>query len=227
MIRTLFVDAGGVLYNNLNEETDFLQHVADKYGMHRAEFTRSVQESAPLYESGAEHVHQVFQRLVADGHGLPSGGRVDVQWLDRAYLDSVRAYEDNFRALRELREGRPDLTLVLTNNEAEHWDRLKDEAFGHFAMFDALCSSWRIRRVKPARSFFVEALRGCRATAAATLVIDDRRTVLRAASALGMPTLHVSTPDVLADRLRSAVHDARPPSPCCPSQGASSCCRVL
>ncbi|WP_414504273.1 HAD family hydrolase [Streptomyces sp. NEAU-L66] len=210
MIRTLFVDAGGVLYNNINEETDFLARVADNYGVHREELARSIEERAHVYESGAQPVHQVLQRLVTNAQRPPRGGRVDARWLDHAYLESVRAYGDNFRALRKIREVRPDLRLVLTNNEAEHWDRLKDQAFGHFAMFDALCSSWRICRVKPARSFFVEALHRCRATAAETLVVDDRRTVLRTASALGMPTLHVSVPDVFADWLWSAVHDARP-----------------
>ncbi|MFI9306707.1 HAD family hydrolase [Streptomyces triculaminicus] len=211
MIRTLFVDAGGVLYNNINEETGFLHEVADRYGVNREELTRRAYESAPVYEAGGQHVHQVFRRLVADCRGPAGDVLQDTRWLDRAYLDSVRAYDGSFRALRELREERPDLTVVLTNNEAEHWDRLKNDAFGHFAMFDALCSSWRVGRVKPARSFFAEALRRCRATAAETLLIDDRLSVLRAGAGLGMRTLHVSTPDVLADGLGPALHgDALP-----------------
>ncbi|MFD3759338.1 HAD family hydrolase [Streptomyces sp. NPDC058622] len=205
MIRTLFVDAGGVLYNNINEETDFLVRVADRYGVDRTELARRVEEAAPSYEDGGTHVHRVFERIVAAGRGRPCGGPADRSWLDRAYTDSVHAYEDSFSALRALRRERPGLAVVLTNNEAEHWDRLKDAAFGHFALFDSVCSSWRVRRVKPSGSFFAEALRRCRATAAETLLVDDRVTVLRAGAALGMRTLHVSTPEVLARRLRQAV----------------------
>ncbi|MEE1931233.1 HAD-IA family hydrolase [Streptomyces sp. TRM 70351] len=205
MIRALFVDAGGVLYNNINEETDFLDRVADRYGVDRAELARRVEASAPRYESGTRHVHQVLRSLVADGAGPPAGTPEEARWLDRAYLDSVRAHRDNFRALRRLRQERPGLTTVLTNNEAEHWDRMKDAAYGHFALFDALYSSWRVGRVKPALSFFTEALRGCRVAAAETLLVDDRVTVLRVGAELGMHTLHVSTPEVLAERLGPAI----------------------
>ncbi|MER6801700.1 MULTISPECIES: HAD family hydrolase [Streptomyces] len=212
VIRTLFVDAGGVLYNNINEETDFLAQVARRYGRDEAETTRHAMASARVYESGRKHVHQVFQQLVG---GLPWTGRgiLDTRWLDRMYMARVRAYEDNFRVLREVREEQPDLTFVLTNNEAEHWDRLKDEAHGHFGMFDLLCSSWRIRRVKPAGAFFTEALRRARANAEETLLVDDRLPVLRAGAALGLQTLHVSTPDVLADRLGPLLRGRARPAP--------------
>ncbi|MGV9883511.1 HAD family hydrolase [Streptomyces sp. NPDC003006] len=213
MIRTLFVDAGGVLFNNINEETEFIARVADRHGVDRAELNWRAMAAARVYESGRKHVHQVFHRLVGgyswsrqgQGQGRDRGV-LDTQWLDHTYMDCVRAYHDNARALRELREERPDLTLVLTNNEAEHWDRLKDEAYGHLGMFDVLCSSWRVNRVKPARAFFAEALSRCRTTPEETLLVDDRLPVLRAGAALGLRTLHVSTPDVLADRLRSLVH---------------------
>ncbi|WP_433187937.1 HAD family hydrolase [Streptomyces sp. CA-252508] len=212
MIRTLFVDAGGVLYNNINEETDFLDRVADRYGVDRRRLARRVQASAPQYESGARTVHEVIARLVAEERRSPVGTPAEAHWLDRAYLDSVRAYGNSFRALSELRATRPELTLVLTNNEAEHWDRLKDEVHGHFALFDVLCSSWRTGLVKPAPAFFAEALRGCRATAAETLLVDDRATVLRVGAGLGMRTLHVSAPEVLADRLGAAVRGGVQPS---------------
>ncbi|MFD0352336.1 HAD family hydrolase [Streptomyces sp. NPDC127110] len=214
MIRTLFVDAGGVLYNNVNEETDFLDRVAGRYGVDRGELARRVEASAPRYESGASHVHRVIARLVAGGSGPAAGTPAEGRWMDRAYLDSVRPHPDSFRVLRELRERHPEVRLVLTNNEAEHWDRLKDEAYGHFALFDTLCSSWRTGRVKPAPSFFTEALQACRATAAETLLVDDRTTVLRVGTGLGMHTLHVSVPEVFADRLGAAVRgDALPSEP--------------
>ncbi|BAG22749.1 putative aminosugar-converting enzyme [Streptomyces griseus subsp. griseus NBRC 13350] len=207
VIRTLFVDAGGVLYNNINEETDFLDRVADRYGVDRAAFARSVQAAAPGYESGERHVHQVLAGLGANGRRPPVLTPAEARWLDGAYLDSVRAYGESFRVLRELRAERPEMELVLTNNEAEQWDRLKDEAHGHFALFDTVCSSWRTGRVKPALSFFTEALRRCRATAAETLLIDDRVPVLRVGAGLGMLTLHVPAPEVLGDRLARTLRD--------------------
>ncbi|GHF52184.1 hypothetical protein GCM10010218_37000 [Streptomyces mashuensis] len=205
MIRTLFVDAGGVLYNNINEETDFLARVAGRHGADPGELLTRVLKAAPAYEDGGTHVHEVFRDL------LEAEAPLDTGWLDRAYLESVRAYDDNFRALREARRDHPHLTVVLTNNEAEHWDRLKDAAHGHFGLFDVLCSSWRLGRVKPAREFFTAALHHVRAVPAETLVVDDRTAVLEVAAGLGMRTLHVGTPDVLAGRLAPAVRgDAVP-----------------
>ncbi|MEU9794635.1 HAD family hydrolase [Streptomyces sparsogenes] len=211
MIRTLFVDAGGVLFNNINEETEFLARVADRHAVDRADLAWRAMAAARVYESGRKHVHQVFHRLVG-GHSWSGRGILDTWWLDHTYMDCVRAYHDNARVLRELREELPDLTLALTNNEAEHWDRLKDEVYGHLSMFDVLCSSWRVHRVKPARAFFEEALSRCRTTADETLLVDDRLPVLRAGAALGLRTLHISTPDVLADRLRSLVHGHAEPT---------------
>ncbi|MFI0260619.1 HAD family hydrolase [Streptomyces sp. NPDC017056] len=211
-IRALFVDAGGVLYNNINEETEFLVQVADRYGLDREELERSVYDVAPLYEGGVKHVHQVFQRLVNPGRWTRKGKRLDTRWLDGAYLASVRAYRENFRALQEVRRDDPRLTVVLTNNEAEHWDRLKDEAFRHFRMFDTLCSSWHIRQVKPSRAYFAEAMRRIGVPAAETLLIDDRAAVLRVGAALGMRTLHVDAPEVFAGRIHAAVRGEAVPS---------------
>ncbi|WP_055523247.1 HAD family hydrolase [Streptomyces graminilatus] len=211
MIRTLFVDAGGVLFNNINEETEFLARVAEHHGVDRAELTWRAMEAARVYESGRQHVHQVFRRILG-GRSWTGRGILDPRWLDRTYMDCVRAYDDNARVLRELREERPDLTMVLTNNEAEHWDRLKDEEYGHLDMFDVLCSSWRVHRVKPAPAFFAAALSLCRASAGETLLVDDRLPVLRAGASLGMRVLHVSTPDVLADRLGALVHGRAEPT---------------
>ncbi|GGR77605.1 hypothetical protein GCM10010269_16090 [Streptomyces humidus] len=212
MIRTLFVDAGGVLYNNVNEETDFLDRVAERYDVDRARLARRVEEAAPRYESGASHVHEVIARLVTDGRRPMVRTPAEERWLNRTYLDCVRPHPGSFRALRELRAERPEVTLVLTNNEAEHWDRLKDAAYGHFGLFHALCSSWRTGRVKPAASFFTEALSACRARAAETLLVDDRATVLRVGAGLGLRTLHVTAPEVLAERLHGEVR-ALPSAP--------------
>ncbi|WP_093459551.1 hypothetical protein [Streptomyces melanosporofaciens] len=62
------------------------------------------------------------------------------------------------------------------------------------------------------QAFFAEAMSRCRTTAGEPLLVDDRLPVLRAGAALGLCTLHISTPDLLADRLRSLVHGHAEPT---------------
>jgi putative hydrolase of the HAD superfamily len=62
MIQTLFIDAGGVLFNNINEETEFLARVADHHAVDRADLAWRAMAAARVYESGRKHVHEVFRQ---------------------------------------------------------------------------------------------------------------------------------------------------------------------
>lgn len=204
MIRALFVDAGGVLFNNITEETGFVPEVARRYAVDEHRLLRGVESSAHLYESGRCHVHEVFRRLLSEA-GTPRAAEFDGGWLDRVYEDSVRHYERNFDELVEVARRHPKLSLVLTNNEAEHWDLLKNNRFTHFRLFTQLCSSWRVGQVKPSEHYFTEVLRRCRVAAHQALLVDDRPAVIAVGRQLGMPTLHVTRPAVLAESLRALV----------------------
>lgn len=148
MIRALFVDAGGVLFNNITEETGFVPEVARRYAVDEHRLLRGVESSAHLYESGRCHVHEVFRRLLSEA-GTPRAAEFDGGWLDRVYEDSVRHYERNFDELVEVARRHPKLSLVLTNNEAEHWDLLKNNRFTHFRLFTQLSRHGGWGRLSP------------------------------------------------------------------------------
>lgn len=201
MIQALLADAGGVLFNNITEETSFIRKVAHRHAADAKRLMRGVLSSAHLYESGAVHVHDVLRELLTEA-GSPSADAFDRDWVDHTYLDSVRCYRTNLTALAEVAHEFPELTLVLANNEAEHWDHLKNTRHDHYRLFHHLCSSWRVGQVKPSAEYFAETLGRCGIEPHEALMIDDRQTVLAAARGLGMRTLFVSSPDVLRARLR-------------------------
>ncbi|MFD9792935.1 HAD family hydrolase [Streptomyces sp. NPDC059070] len=209
MIRALLTDAGGVLFNNITEETSFVRDVAHRYAVDEHRLMRGVQSACAVYESGAGHVHEVLRVLLEEA-GSPLVDAFDGEWVDRAYLDSVHCYTANVTALTEVARAFPELTLVLANNEAEHWDRLKNARYGHYGLFDQLCSSWRVGQVKPSAEYFAAALDRCGIEPHEALMIDDRPSVVASAHELGMRTLYVSSPEVLRTRLRGTVESLVP-----------------
>lgn len=209
MIRVLLVDAGGILFNNINEETSFVPDLARRYAVDESRLLDSVLASAHAYENGACHAHDVLRGLLEEA-GSPFADAYDGAWVDRLYASHVRCYRSNVVALTEVARAHPELALVLANNEAEHWDHLKNQHHGHYGVFDHLCSSWRVGRVKPSAEYFAETLGRCGADPREALMIDDRATVVAAARDLGMRTLHVRTPEVPRTHLRQTVENLVP-----------------
>lgn len=195
-MRTVFLDAGGVLFNNVGAESGFVTAIAERYQVDEHVLGAELFSAAHRYESGAENVHDVIADVLG---ALDRTAHVDTAWLDRMYLRSVRVHEPVFRAVRAVR--RRKVAVVLANNEAEHWDRLKDTRFGHLGLADAVCSSWKIGHVKPSAEFFAALVSACPGAASTMLFVDDRPSVLAVATDLGMRTLHVADPAELPARL--------------------------
>ncbi|MGQ0577055.1 MAG: HAD family hydrolase [Pseudonocardia sp.] len=213
-IHTVLVDAGGVLFNNVNEETSFLRDVAVHHGAPPDPFAARVAGAQGEYESDDRHVHEVLADALR-ATGAPDTGRFDGAWVDRRYVASVRTHDIVFEHLRRLR-GRPRRpALVLANNEARHWDSLKDDRFAHLRLFDATCSSWVVNAVKPAAGYFARVLAACGARAAECLLVDDRAAVVQQAALLGMRTVLLTDPRELPGALDEALHRAehRDPTP--------------
>lgn len=197
-MKVVFLDSGGVLFNNILEETRFLGLIADRYDLDQLELANQVHRVAPLYESGQFHVHQILRGVV--------GPDLNLNWIDGLYLDCLRSHSANIAAVRELRRSHPDVRIFLTNNEAAHWDELKNEEFGHFQLVDDLLSSWRVGHVKPSPGYFAELRRVCPVPAEA-LLVDDRRSVLDVGARLGMRTLQVRGEGELTRTLPMALDE--------------------
>lgn len=199
MIDVVFVDAGGVLFNNVTEETTFIARVAREYGAEPALLRAAVDDRDLEYEVDDRHVHAVLvDCLIAAG---APHARLDPDWIDAQYLASVRANDVVFAFLRALREVSSRPRLALANNEAAHFDEIKDRRFGHFGLFDEICSSWRLRAVKPSEVFFARMLEVCHCTGQHAVLVDDNPHVVQAAAALGVVTVLVEDPDDLPARL--------------------------
>lgn len=204
MVQTVLIDAGGVLFNNVTEETSFVSDIARRYAVDPDRLLRGVQASAHLYESGTCHVHEVLRHLLEEA-GSPLVDAFDGGWVDRLYAGSVRCYGPNVAEVAAVACAHPELALVLANNEAEHWDDLKNARYRHYGLFGRLCSSWRVGQVKPSAEYFAATLERCGAQPHEALMVDDRAAVITAARGLGMRTLHVTSSEVLRSRLRTAV----------------------
>ncbi|MYT29976.1 MULTISPECIES: HAD family hydrolase [unclassified Streptomyces] len=205
MADTILMDAGGVLFNNVTEETDFLDRLATRHGADTHRLRRQIDARDAAYETGHTHVHDVLRDALAAA-GAPADVAVDAQWLDDLYRDCLTAHPQAFTAIDAIRRHRPDVLLVLTNNEAAHWDRIKDDRYGHLGRFDVIASSWQVRHVKPTREYFAAVARHCGQPLDDAVLLDDNPEVLAQAARQGLRTLHVDSPTTLPEAVADLLH---------------------
>ncbi|WP_094730823.1 MULTISPECIES: HAD family hydrolase [unclassified Rhodococcus (in: high G+C Gram-positive bacteria)] len=201
MIDTVLVDAGGVLFNNINEETDFLDRIAHRYGANPDGLASHVRLFQRDYESDDRHVHDVLSEGLRNS-GSQFNDNIDWTWVDELYLASVVPQRAVFEAILRCRSENSDIKFALVNNEAAHWDRLKNQTFRHFDLFDFACSSWLLGLVKPDLNYFDRVLSMCEADAKQCLLVDDRRDVVAAAARLGIRTFRVDSPSQIRHALK-------------------------
>lgn len=205
MIRALLVDAGGVLFNNVTEETDFVRSLASHHGADPSLLRREIDRQDYDYEVDARHVYDVLSDCLAKAGAKAS--IIDRTWTDRLYLSCVWEHRIVFDCLRRLHDSNPGLILVLANNEASHFDRLKDGRFGHFGFFEVIGSSWRLEAVKPSSEYFSRLLDACACEPHEALLVDDNPEVIAAATSIGILTMYVTNPTAIPGDLNSLHAD--------------------
>jgi putative hydrolase of the HAD superfamily len=207
-MRAILVDAGGVLFDNVTESSDFMADVARTHGVDPRAVLAHVERLDADYETNRRSVHAVL------AEGLERAGShtsYDAAAVDRLYMASVVAHPPVFAELRRLRR-RDDVVLALANNEAERWDRLKDEAFGHLGLFDVVGSSWRLGYVKPSPEYFTRLLAACDCAPQEALLLDDNPAVVAGARAVGVPAVLVAGPVEAAAALAVTATDPTVPT---------------
>lgn len=149
----LLIDAGGVLFDNVIENSTFIADAARLLGVGSAELLAEYTSHETEFESNRAGVYQLLANWVQRirGHDLDMAVRARI---DELYLAATVPNTAMFSALRAVRD--VGKTLVLANNEAEHWDRIKDRIFGHFDLFDFHGSSWRLGVPKPSPEYFTQ-----------------------------------------------------------------------
>ncbi|MGC4761776.1 HAD family hydrolase [Micromonospora sp. DT46] len=201
VIKAVLLDAGGVLFNNVTEESAFFPLLARRHGASEARMREYVDRHDAEYETDTRHVHDVLADALVAAGALPDVP-IDRAWIDRLYLSSAIRYEDAFAEVERLRRVAPAVTVALANNEAAHWDHLKDGRHGHLRLFDVVASSWRVGAVKPTAEYFDRVLTACGCVASEALFLDDNPTVVQAAQRLGIRATWLSGPCALGPALR-------------------------
>jgi putative hydrolase of the HAD superfamily len=181
----LLIDAGGVLFNNVIEDSAFIEDVARTLGVSASQLLVAYAAEDHLFETNRVDVHDVLAGCLQQ-LGCRALGASDFARIDRLYAMSIVPNVHMFAALKNVR-GRGH-TLVLANNEAERWDAIKHEMFGYFDLFDHHASSWKVRACKPTATYF-ERLDGLLHPHPRSQwhLLDDNVNVVAQARALNVP----------------------------------------
>ncbi|WP_051852326.1 HAD family hydrolase [Streptomyces aureocirculatus] len=204
MRGALLVDAGGVLFNNVTEESGFLPELAERYGADADRLRAELDRRDAAYETNARGVFDVLTDALAAA-GAPETPDLDRERVTALYLAGVRAHRPVFDALARIRANHPGLVLALANNEAEAWDRAKNAAFGHFGYFDVLASSWKLRAVKPTHVYLERLLDACGCSPAQAVFVDDNPDVVTAVRDFGLAAVHLTDPARFATAVPAAL----------------------
>ncbi|MEI5100655.1 hypothetical protein RB200_21690 [Streptomyces sp. PmtG] len=90
MRGALLVDAGGVLFNNVTEDSDFLPQLADWYGVGTERLRQEIDRRDAAYETNARGVFDVLADALAAA-GAPGPPVLDRERVTALYLAGVRA----------------------------------------------------------------------------------------------------------------------------------------
>ena len=187
--RVLLVDGGGVLFNNVIEDSRFIDEVARDFCVPARELLAAYAAHDTSFEIDRCGVHEVLAACLRS-LGCRPPGRAELARIDALYAASLVPNRALFALLRATRgDRRRGLILVLASNEAKRWDEIKDRAFGHLGLFDHVGSSWKIGACKPEPAYFDGldgALRGVPRDR--WRLLDDNPSVVARARMLGVPS---------------------------------------
>jgi HAD superfamily hydrolase (TIGR01509 family) len=201
----LLIDAGGVLV--ARQDAALFSTLDSAFGM--ADGTaHDVLETCHLRH--ALHAGRISPREV--WHGLSARGTRGSPYsaFRDAWLSQFRVIDENIRVLEQIRQGFPELQVVLATNIDPITEAALARSYSWPLLIDGWVSSFRVGACKPEREFFEEALQLCGITAGDALLVDDRERNLEGARALGMATFMTAT-NLPIDKgaLREAVRQWR------------------
>jgi putative hydrolase of the HAD superfamily len=183
VIKAVLVDAGGVLFNNVTEDSSFFERVGARYGVGGETIRAAYAAAEPVFERGGATAVDTIEAILSErGIDAGDGFRANVEGLYVSCVEPNRAVFDWLRR----RPGAETLGVYLANNEARDWDYAKQRAFGHFDLFDETFSSWKVGRVKPTRAYFGAVLHARGLAPSDALLVDDDAGCVAAAIGLGL-----------------------------------------
>lgn len=196
MIKAIIFDFGGV-FDQQHEALGGFHEATQRYGMTPEAFydllySGDAWQQAKLGSmTGRDYWHTV---MVGLGHD-PSE---DVETF-RAALFAGRELDAHVVAIaRRLAERYP---LALLSNATDELEALLEHEFGIHHLFAVVVNSARVGVAKPDPRAYQLALDGLGVAPSEALFIDDKPRNVRAAQALGIPTIHYTTADALEHEL--------------------------
>lgn len=187
-MKVCLLDSGGILFANVTEDTPFFERLGQLYRVDSA-FVRAYYEARDAeFELGMTTGVEVVVTAIAVA-GVPRSEISPVRIRD-LYRDCLVPNKAVFDVL--LARGRGDgfPLVALANNEARDWEMLKNEHFGHLALFDVIASSWALKQVKPTATYFKAALAASESEASNATFVDDNAGCVAAAMEFGLHAVH-------------------------------------
>jgi len=181
-MKEILIDAGGILFNNVLEETQYLHEVSAACGVEIVTLRNELKQRDWIYETGSKSSLDVIREIALD-----NGANYLLTPTEhlQLYLAHVSKYSWGFKRICALRAN-PKIRLILANNEARDWDAAKNDVFAHFALFSVLCSSWAMGAVKPHADWLDRLENELGRPRTALLLIDDSEENVRMAKKAGV-----------------------------------------
>ncbi|PFJ17146.1 hypothetical protein COD67_07655 [Bacillus cereus] len=185
--KLLLIDAGGVLYTNVTEETHFFQELSQQLDVPKEALLKIYQSHEDDFEPDNMGIVEVFQKaIILLGQDMEK--IKDFSWINELYLKHAQPFSEVFLLVNKLKKYNL-IKLALANNEARHWDEIKDSRYHHFELFDFIASSWSMKACKPEVEYFNRIMLSNNVKSSEMLLIDDNPEVIKAASQLGIDTI--------------------------------------
>lgn len=182
----VLLDAGGVLFDNVTEDSTFVEAVGNRFGVNPDALRQRYLAEEARFETGAcAGTEALAVALESLGIGRST---ISYRQLRMLYRSHVRPNVKLFDFLRMRRQGAAGSAyhLTLANNEAWDWEDEKDRAFGHLRLYDSLSCSWLLGHAKPDPEYFLATLSQTGAEPSEALLIDDNDSCLDSARTLGL-----------------------------------------
>jgi putative hydrolase of the HAD superfamily len=199
------LDAGGVLFNNITEDSPFFDLLARRCGVDPAGLREAYARREDGVETGCTTGSDAVLAALTELSG--SANDLSPDWVRRWYGECVRPEQRLLNYLAERRAagaGAGGVRLTLADNEAYDWEMVKHGITRHLTLVDSLSSSWLLGLAKPGTAYFTAVLDRHQVDATEALLVDDNPVCLDAAHGLGIATHHYRDPEELL-RLLTAI----------------------
>lgn len=195
-IRHVFFDIGGVLGTN-GWDREQRKVAIEKFRLNESEFQFRHEEMVGQLEQGQVSLDEYLDVAVF----YEPRDFTKSEFRDFVFAQS-KPFPETIEVARAIAEGCTYWVMTL-NNEGEDLNRHRIHAFGLDEIFDAFLSSCWLGLRKPVRRFYDRAFGIAEARPDGSVLIDDRPQNLAPARAMGVHTVHYTTPAQLVTDLRA------------------------